>query len=137
MADPTESKRNIRITLARWIFILAAAYGVPAMGSWYFVTPKIVWQAPSQQPEIYYGFAGLAVAWQVVFLLIAFNPLRYRPLMLLAAFGEKFLFSGMLILLMHRHIARPHWRPFAAIDFLLGVAFVIAFLITPDQEANR
>jgi hypothetical protein len=44
-----------RLTIARWIFILAVVYGLPAMGSWYFVTPKIVWQAPSQQPEIYYN----------------------------------------------------------------------------------
>jgi len=136
MESPVQSKSGLRISIARWIFIFAAAYGLPAMGSWYFVTPKIVWQAPSQQPEIYYGFAGLAVAWQAVFLLIASDPLRYRPLMLLAAFGEKFLFSGMLIILMHRHIARPHWRPFAAIDFLLGVAFLIAFLITSPPEAR-
>jgi hypothetical protein len=119
-----------RIKLARWIFIIAAIYGLPALASWFFVTPKIVWQAPSQQPEIYYGFAGLGVAWQAVFLLIGFDPLRYRPLMLLAAFGEKFLFSGMLVVLMLRHIARPHWRPFAAIDFILGVAFLFAYFIS-------
>jgi hypothetical protein len=130
MPDPTEAETAIRIAIARWIFIIAGAYGVPAMGSWFLITPKIVWQAPSQQPEIYYGFAGLALAWQVVFLLIAFDPRRYRPLMLISAFGEKFLFSGMLVVLMLRHIARPHWRPFAAIDFVLGVAFLLAYFLT-------
>jgi hypothetical protein len=133
MDVPVETISRTRLTIARWIFIIAAVYGLPAMGSWFFVTPNIVWQAPRQQPEIYYGFAGVVLAWQVVFLLIAVDPLRYRPLMLLAAFGEKFLFAGMLIILMLRHIARPHWRPFATIDFCLGVSFLLAYFLTRSK----
>jgi len=33
-------------------------------------------------PALFYGFAGVALAWQFVFLIIASNPVRFRPLML-------------------------------------------------------
>lgn len=94
------------------------------------VTPKMVGHARSQQPEIYYGFGSLGLAWQIAFVLIATDPLRYRPLMWIAAVFEKFFFSFILIVLMLRHIAGVHWIPAAVIDGSLGVAFLIAFRIT-------
>jgi hypothetical protein len=72
----------------------------------------------------------------MVFLLIASDPLRYRPLMLIAAICEKFFFSGMLVVLYLRHIAGKHWLPPAAIDGLLGVAFVIAYVLTAPCTAK-
>jgi hypothetical protein len=118
------------IRLARWIFSLAAVYGIPLFVTWFFHTPHMVGRASSQQPEIYYGFAGLGLAWQIAFLLIASDPLRYRPLMLIAAIGEKFLFSGLLVLLLIRGIARPHWIPAAVIDFVLGCGFLLSYVLT-------
>ena len=123
--------------LARWIFIIAAICGIPLLGVWFFITPKMVGHASSQQPEIYYGFAGLGLAWQAVFLLIAYDPYRYRPLMLFAAIGEKFFFSGMLVVLLLKHIARPHWIPPAVCDGVLGVAFVVAYFITGEPGRAR
>jgi hypothetical protein len=125
-------EHNRRIAAARWIFLVAAIYGIPVLGVWFFHTPAMVGRASSQQPEIYYGFAGLGVAWQIVFLLIASDPLRYRPLMLIAAICEKFFFAGMLVVLLIKHIARRHWIPPAVIDGFLGVMFVAAYLITAD-----
>jgi hypothetical protein len=118
------------LRLARWIFLLAAVYGIPVFTLWFFHTPHMVGRASSQQPEIYYGFAGLGLVWQIVFLLIASDPLRYRPLMLIAAIGEKFLFSGMLVVLLIRGIARPHWIPPAVIDFILGCGFLLSYVLT-------
>jgi hypothetical protein len=127
---------NRRINVARWIFLLAAIYGIPVLGVWFFHTPAMVGRASSQQPEIYYGFAGLGVAWQIVFLLIASDPLRYRPLMLISASCEKFFFAGMLVVLLIRHIAQRHWIPPAVIDGSLGIAFLYAYFITgkPQQD---
>ncbi len=95
----------------------------------------MVGRASSQQPEIYYGFAGVGLAWQAVFVLIANDPIRYRPVMLIAAMGEKFLFAGTLLVLLIRHIARPHWIPPAVIDFTFGVLFIAAYVVTPGGRA--
>jgi hypothetical protein len=127
--------RSRSATLARWIFTIAAAYGIPVLGAWMFITPKMVGHARYQQPEIYYGFGSLGLAWQFAFVLIASDPIRYRPLMLIAAVFEKFFFSGILIVLMLRQIAGLHWIPFAAIDGSMGVAFVVAYLCTPKCNA--
>ena len=35
-----------------------------------------------ERPEHYYGFIGVALAWQFVFLIVASDVMRYRPLML-------------------------------------------------------
>ena len=37
---------------------------------------------PVTHPEFYYGFVGVALAFQLVFLTIASDPLKYRPLIL-------------------------------------------------------
>ena len=128
-------KSEISIKLARGIFIAAALYGFAVLGAWMFITPKMVGSASTQQPEIYYGFGSIGLAWQPVFLLIASDQLRYRPLMLIAAIGEKFFFVGILTVLMLRHIAGLHWIPAAAADGFLGVMFVLAYLITRAKPA--
>ena len=45
---------------------------------------------PANRPEQYYGFIGVALAWQFGFLLISRDVRRFRPFMLPAA-AEKFL----------------------------------------------
>ena len=122
------------VKLVRALFIVAAMYGFIVLGSWMFITPRMVGHARHQQPEIYYGFGSLGLAWQVAFVLIACNPVRYRSLMLIAAVFEKLFFAGILIVLILRHIAGLHWIPEAAIDGLLGIAFIVAYYFTPRES---
>jgi len=39
-------------------------------------------------PEYYYGFVGVALAFQLVFIIISTDPWKYRPLMLAAIFEK-------------------------------------------------
>lgn len=71
---------------ARWIFLIAAIYGVLVLAPSLFVAPP-----EGTAPEFYYGFVGSALVWQLVFFLIAREPQRYRPLVLVAVL-EKFAF---------------------------------------------
>jgi hypothetical protein len=96
-----------------------------------FITPRMVGHARQQQPEIYYGFGSIGLAWQIVFILIATDPVRYRPLMLIAAVFEKSFFAGLLVWLYLRHIAGFHWLPVAALEGAFGLAFVAAYCVTP------
>jgi|SRR5215813_3818536 len=49
----------------------------------YFMIAKVGHDAPPAitHPEFYYGFLGLAVLWQFVFISVARDPIRYRPIM--------------------------------------------------------
>ena len=72
--------------MARWIFRIAAIYGLIALTPLYFLEAKVAAPAPLlAHPEHFYGFIGTALAAQVMFLVIASDPVRYRPLMLAGA----------------------------------------------------
>jgi hypothetical protein len=69
--------------LARWIFAIAGIYGILVIAPLYFAEGPIAQNDPPAitHPEFFYGFVGVTLAWQLVFLSIARNPMRYRPLM--------------------------------------------------------
>ena len=69
--------------LARWVFLLAGASGILMVAPLYCEERFFRDNPPTiNRPEFYYGFAGLCLAWQVLFLVIASDPVRYRPAML-------------------------------------------------------
>ena len=51
---------------------------------------------PITHPEFFYGFLGVAVAWQAAFLVIARDPVRFRPLMVPAVL-EKAAFALAIV----------------------------------------
>lgn len=78
-------------------------------------------------PEYYYGFLTTAIAWQVVFLIISTNPVRYRPLLLPCCI-EKFAYAIALLWLWQRSRVTTFNLAFGVIDTVLGILFVIALL---------
>ena len=70
--------------LARITFLIAGIYGLIVLTPLYFLEGTIARQTPPPitHVEFFYGFIGAALAWQVVFLLIARDPARYRLMML-------------------------------------------------------
>ncbi len=121
-----------KASVARWIFFAAAIYGIPVLASFFFVTPKFLASAPREQPELFYGFAGVTLAWQFVFVLIGIDPRRYRPIMPIAAVFEKFLFVAYLSYLLVQLRASTDWVAPASVDFLLGCLFLVSFFLTRD-----
>ncbi|HCU23597.1 MAG TPA: hypothetical protein DF383_01165 [Deltaproteobacteria bacterium] len=85
-------------------------------------------------PVFYYGFLVVVICWQLAFLIISTDPVRYRPLMW-ATFFDKFGYVlAVAILYTQQRLAGP-FLVFAAIDFIAGVAFVIAYLLTSKEAA--
>ena len=58
---------------AKRVFLVAAIYGIAAVFPQYFMDLKIGidFPPPFNHPERFYGFLGIALAWQFAFLLIA------------------------------------------------------------------
>jgi len=84
--------------------------------------------------EYYYGFIAVTLAWQVLFLLVARDPVRLRPVMP-AAMLEKFGYtSAMAVLYASGRISAPV-LVFVGIDVGFGICFVLAYIYTkaPDQ----
>jgi hypothetical protein len=125
---------------AKIVFWCAAAWGFLALTPLYFVLATIGRQDPPAitHPDFYYGFVGVALAWQVAFVVIATNPERYRWMMVPAVL-EKLSYAGALLVLYLQRQVNPQQLFFGAVDLLLAFLFVAAFLRTretgPKSEA--
>ncbi len=81
-------------------------------------------------PAFFYGFVGVTLLWQVAFAFIARDPVRFRPMMILAVL-EKLVYSIPVIILVEQKRTNPNDLVFAAVDLTLGVFFVLAYFRTP------
>ena len=121
--------RGDPIRTARWIYCIAGIYGLIVLLPLFFAEDLIAHRAPPPitHPEYYYGFLGAASVMQLVYLTIASDPVRYRPLMPIMVLAKlNFAIAvGMLFALGRLDTAT---LPLPAIDFLIGLAFLIAWL---------
>lgn len=125
------------MTFARRVYLVAATYGLIVLLPQYFLAGKIGRDFPPAitHAEYFYGFIGIAVAWQVVFLIISRDPLRYRPLML-ASILEKAAFSIPAVVLFS--LGRLSGQTLAAglLDATLGAFFAAAYLRTAAEARD-
>lgn len=112
------------ITTARRIFAIAGIYGLIVLLPMFFIEPWLV-PAPSR-PEDYYGFLGSAAAFQLVYLTIGRDPLRFRPLMAVAVLAKLAFFVTMVSLWFEGRAAAPA-LVLASIDGLIGLGFAYAW----------
>jgi len=119
------------LKFARIIFGIAAVYGLIVLVPLYFALGSIGRKAPPAvtHPEFYYGFVGVAVLWQFIFILIALSPARYRPLMPIAVL-EKFVYTVPVVLLYLRNQAALNILLPSLPDPAFGVLFLTAYLVS-------
>ncbi|HEY2345358.1 MAG TPA: hypothetical protein VGH80_05665 [Xanthomonadaceae bacterium] len=117
---------------AKRLFAIAAIYGIVGLVPQYFLEAKNGSDYPPaiNHPEYYYGFIGVALAWQVMFWLIARDPVRYRPAMIPGAL-EKIGFGAAAIALHLQGRAPAPMLAFGCVDLVFAMLFLIAFAKTP------
>lgn len=120
---------------ARIVFLVAGIYGLIVLLPLYFMEAQTGrdYPPPITHPEYYYGFIGVGVAWQLAFLVISRDPVRYRPLMI-PSIVEKASFGIAVGLLYLQQRVSTFMLGAAMADSLLGVLFVLAFLKTARVE---
>jgi hypothetical protein len=122
---------------AKVVFWVAGIWGLLVVTPLYFLFDVIGRQDPPAitHPGFYYGFVGLALAWQIAFLIIGANPVRLRPMMI-PSVVEKFTFCvAVVVLVLNGKMHRPD-LVFAGTDLTLGVLFVAAFVVTGRREGE-
>lgn len=117
---------------ARIVFLVAGIYGLLVLLPLYFMEAQTGrdYPPPITHPEYYYGFIGVGVAWQLAFLVISRDPVRYRALML-PSIVEKASFGIAVAVLYAQQRVSTFMLGAAMADSLLGVLFVLSFLKTP------
>ena len=120
------------VRFARWVFLMAGIVGLIEVVPLYFLENMIgrTQPPPITHPGFYYGFVGVALVWQVAFALIARDPVRLRPMMILAVL-EKFSFGAVSIVLYLQQRMHGSDLVLSGADMVLGVLFIVAYLRTP------
>jgi hypothetical protein len=121
---------------AKVVFWAAGIWGLLVITPLYFMFDLIGRQDPPAitHPGFFYGFVGAALAWQIAFLFIARDPVRYRPLMI-PSIIEKFSYGGAVVILVLQARMRGSDLVFAGMDLVLGVLFVMAYFKTPQRTS--
>ena len=122
---------------AKLVFLIAGIYGLIVMLPQCFLEKKTGNDFPPSitHPEFFYGFIGVTVAWQVLFLILSRDPERYRPMML-AGILEKFSFAIAIGILYFDHRVSPLVLAPATIDLLFGILFFAAFRMTSPKRSQ-
>jgi len=120
---------------AKVLFLVAGIYGLLALAPQYFLEEKNGRDFPPAitHPEYYYGFVGVAIAWQIVFLIMSRDPVRYRPIML-AGVVEKASYAIAVIVLYLQGRTGTLILGAGIIDLALGALFLLAYVVTRDES---
>ena len=124
---------------ARITFIAAGTLGILVLVPLYFQMEKMGTDNPPAitHPEFYYGFIGVALAFQMVFLIISTDPWKYRPLMLAAIF-EKLAFVIPTFYLYLQGSPLGTIVIGALLDLLWAILFIASyFKVTPTASVIK
>jgi len=116
------------VKFAKAVFFIAAIWGVLLLAPLYFIFDLIGQQDPPAitHPGFYYGFVGIALAWQIAFFIIARDPVRFRPIMI-PSILEKLGYGGAMVALYLQCRAHPQDLAFGVIDLLFAALFAAAY----------
>ena len=123
---------------AKTVFLIAGIYGLIVLVPQFFLERKIGVDTPPPitHPEFFYGFICVAIAWQVLFLILSRDPIRYRPMMI-PAMLEKIGFPVAVLLLYLQGRVSPTVLIPAGLDLVLLVLFIAAYQKTPARDWSR
>jgi hypothetical protein len=121
---------------AKVVYLVAGIYGLVVVAPLFLAEGVInATQPPAiTHPEYYYGFAFVTLAWQVLFIVLSRDPLRYRPIMLTTIVEKLSGVAFILLVLMHRS---PPSMLIGVVDVCLGILFAIAYVRTAPAKVQQ
>ena len=127
--------KHSQMKFARIVFLVAGIYGLIVLVPQFFLEQRIGEDTPPPitHPEYFYGFICVAVAWQVLFLVLSRDPVRYRPMMI-PAMLEKIGFPiAVLVLYLQGRVSPTIFIP-AGLDLVLLTLFIAAYRKTAHLQ---
>jgi hypothetical protein len=122
---------------AKIVFFVAGIYGFLVLTPIYFMENAIGQRTPPAitHPEYFYGFLGAGLSWQVLFLVVSRDPLRYRP-MILPSILEKVTWGIALIILFSQRRLPLSSFAIGSVDWIFAFLFLAAYFNTkPSRTA--
>lgn len=125
------------MTFARTVFIAAGAWGIFVLTPLYFLVDVTgrVYAPPAIYPQFFYGFLSVAMAWQVAFLVIGWDPARFRLLMIPGIIEKLGYVVTVAVLYGHARLSSADAAA-AVPDAILGILFAAAFVTTRSSDVG-
>lgn len=122
------------LNIVKNIFRIAYIYGILALLPQYFLETKngIDFPPAITHSEYYYGFIGVALAWQFVFYIISKDPIRYRTIIYPALF-EKASFGVPCIYLYVQGRLSSTMLLAGCLDLVLMILFIYSLKKIPIE----
>lgn len=122
---------------AKIVFIAAGVWGIVVLTPLYLLLDITGRQyvPPTSYPQFFYGFLAVAIAWQIVFLVIGSNPARFRLLMIPSTVEK--LGYVVTVAVLHGQARLSSADALAAVpDAILGILFMAAFVKTTWSDSG-
>jgi len=121
---------------AKIVFLIAGIYGLITVAPLLLAEGIIDASQPPAitHPEYFYGFVCVTLAWQILFLVLARDPLRYRPIMLVAVLEKVSGVAFLVLVFLHRS---PPSMLIGGVDVLLGILFLVAYIRTAPANVQQ
>lgn len=122
---------------AKIVFLAAGIYGFLVLTPIFFMEGTIGRRTPPAitHPEYFYGFLGAGMAWQVLFLLLSTDPVRYRP-MILPSVLEKITYGIALIVLYAQGRLPLSVLGVGSVDWIFACLFLAAYFKAKSDRAR-
>ena len=123
------------VKFAKIVFLVAGIYGLLILAPIYFMEKRIGLETPPAitHPEYFYGFLGAGLAWQVLFLLLSSDPVRYRA-MILPSILEKISYGIALMVLFSQHRLPLSILAIGSVDWIFAILFLAAYFATKSAR---
>ena len=114
---------------AKAVFWIAGVFGVLLVAPLYFTFDLVGRQDPPPitHPQFYYGFVGVTLVWQIVYMTIGSDPVRFRPFMILATLAKASYVATVAVLYLQDRVT-AFQASSGVPDAILAVLFVVAYL---------
>jgi hypothetical protein len=123
------------VKFAKIVFFVAGIEGLLILSPMYLLENKIGRDTPpaTTHPEYFYGFVGVGLAWQVLFLLLSTDPVRYRA-MIPATILEKITWGVALIVLHLQGRLALSTFAIGSVDWIFAFLFLAAYFKTKSER---
>jgi hypothetical protein len=106
------------------VFRIAGLYGIVVLAPMLFFERQI---APGiTYPVFFYAWVSVDLVWQILFLVLSTDPIRYRPMMLVSVLEKATAVIAIPWLYVLGRIGSL-WLGVAAVDLVFGVLFLAAY----------
>lgn len=123
---------------AKIVFRIAGIWGLLIITPLYFLFNQTGMHNPPAitHPEFYFGFVGVTLVWQIAFFVIASDPIRFRPFMIVAIL-EKLIYIVTIPTLYLQLRVAGNQLLWVCTDSILCLLFIAAYLKTPAKPITN